>query len=179
MPLPRYLRQPLQKSPGFPHDHLGNYFVMKPAEQVVIAREVAAVEKRNGEFSIVGVVAVALTQCPRRRTQLQPQVPQFLREAANLIFESLLRGAISKKKKQIDIGIWKQPAAPESPCSHQGEVGRPCCVGRDNVAPEPSENIFHQPGSLRYGRAPVPRHLEFLLNARRFVAKGTSEFAHQ
>jgi hypothetical protein len=35
---------------------------MKPPKEVVVAREVAAVEKRNSELSVVGVEVVALAQ---------------------------------------------------------------------------------------------------------------------
>ena len=41
------------------------------------------------------------------------------------------------------------------------------------------ENIFHQPRALRHGRATVSGGFEFPLNARRFVAERTPQFADQ
>ncbi len=119
MALARDLGQALQQSLGFPHHQLGNYLVMQPPEQVVIACEITAVEERNGELSVVGVVAVALGQRPRSRTQLQPQVPQFLRKAANGILESLLGVAIGEEKQQIDVGIGEHPSTAESSSGNQ------------------------------------------------------------
>src|SRR5260370_37772339 len=119
----------------------------------MIAGEIAAVEKRNRELSIVGVEAVALAQHPRRRTQLQMQVPQFLRKAANGVFERLLRVAISKKKKQIDVGIRKQPSPAESSRGDQSEVGRLGRFERNDIAPQPCANVFTQPCALPDSRA--------------------------
>ena len=102
----------------------GNHFVVQFAEQVAIARQIAAVEQRDGELGIVGIVAVALGQRARGRTQLQPQVPQLLRKAPDGIFESLLRVAIAEEEQQIDIGIGKQPAAAKSSGGDQSEIRR-------------------------------------------------------
>ena len=99
------------------------YLATRGYARNTIARKAAAVEKRNGELGIVGVVAIALAQRPRRGTQLQPQVPQFLREAPHRIFESLLGSAISKKKKQIDIGIGEHPSPAEAACGDERKVG--------------------------------------------------------
>src|ERR1700704_4029747 len=96
---------------------------MEPAEQVMIAREVAAVEQRNGELGITGVEAIALAQHSRRGAQLPAQVPHFLREAADGIFENLLGLAVPEEKKQIDIGMREQPAPAKSSGSHQRKVG--------------------------------------------------------
>jgi hypothetical protein len=62
MALARDLRQPCSRAPGFAHHQLRNNLVVQPAEQIVVAREIAAVEKRNRELSIVGVVTVALAR---------------------------------------------------------------------------------------------------------------------
>ena len=45
VPLARDLGQPLQQRLGFAHDELGNDLVMQPPEQIVIARQIAAVKK--------------------------------------------------------------------------------------------------------------------------------------
>jgi hypothetical protein len=64
MPLARYLRQSLQQRLRFPHHHLGNQLVMEFPEKVAVAGKIAAVEKRNGEFRVIRVVAIALGQTP-------------------------------------------------------------------------------------------------------------------
>ena len=60
VPLARHFRQSLQQGLGFPHHDFGNHLIVQAPEKIVIAREIAAIEKRNREFGIVGVVAVAL-----------------------------------------------------------------------------------------------------------------------
>ena len=52
--------------------------LMVGADPSPVARQVAAIQKRNRELSIVGIVTVALSQRARRWTQFQAQVPQFL-----------------------------------------------------------------------------------------------------
>ena len=66
MPLPRHLGQPLQQWLRFPYHQLGDYFVVQPCEQLAVAGQVTAIEKRNGELGIVGIKAVAFRkQCAR------------------------------------------------------------------------------------------------------------------
>ena len=110
---------------------------------------------------------------PRSRTQLQPQVPQFLRETANGIFERLLGFAIAEEKEQIDIGVGKEPAAPEASGGYEAEIRRLGFIGRDEIAPKPRQDVFYQPGALRDGSAPVAGGFKLPLDARRFVVDGT------
>ena len=129
MPLPRHFGQPLQQWLRFPHHQLGNYFLVKPREQVAVARQVAAIEKRNGEFGVVRIKTVAFRQRPRRRAQLELQIPQLLREPPNRLFVSFFTPAIGVQKKQVNIGIREEPSAPEASSRHQRKVPRSLFVG--------------------------------------------------
>src|SRR5450432_2616529 len=169
MTLARDLGEALKQRLRFAHDQLGDHLVMQLAKQVAIAGEIAAIEKGNGELGIVGVVAVAFGERARGGTQLQTQVPQLLRKAANWVFVELLRFAVAKKKEQIDVGVGEKPAAAEAACGHEGEVGRFVVVRGNDVSPEASENVFDEAGALRDGGAAVAGGFEFTLNACRFV----------
>src|SRR5215469_6209868 len=130
---------------------------MQPAEQIAIAGKISAIQKRNRELSIVGVVTVAFGEGARSWTQLEAKVPQFLRETSYAIFEELLGITIAEEEKDIDVGVRKEPAAAESSRGHQGKIVRLRFVGGDHIVPEPSEDIFDQVGALCDTRAAVAR----------------------
>src|SRR5579871_2159298 len=152
---------------------------MQPPEKIAIAGKVAAIEKRNRELSIVGVVAVAFGQGAGSRAQLEPQIPQLLREAAHWIFKALFGVAVAEEKEKIDVGIGEEPATAEAPGSNQREIDRLAFVGGNDVAPQAEEDTFDQAGALRHRRAPVPSSLKLPVDARRLVVERTPQFADQ
>src|SRR3984957_20404685 len=182
MPLACDFRQPQQQGLRLPHHQPRNHFVVKLPEQIAVARQITAVEQGNRELGIVRVVAIALGQSARCRAQLQPQVPQLLRKPPHRIFEGLLGLAIAEKKQQINVGVRKQPSSPETACSHECEAHGPVersVPGRNDIPPQPLQNIFHQPRALRHGRSPITGRFKFPLNPRRFVAERMPQFADQ
>ena len=102
---------------------------MKSLKQIAITGQISAVEQRDGEFDIVGIEALAFGKCARRRAELQPQVPHFLREAADGVFESVFGAGAGMQKKKIDIGVGKEPSPSESAGCNQGETLGPCGIG--------------------------------------------------
>ena len=48
---------------------------MQTIEKVAVPRQIAAVQKRDGEFQVAGVKAVAFRESPRHGTDLQAEVP--------------------------------------------------------------------------------------------------------
>src|ERR1700686_2494351 len=152
---------------------------MQPHEQCRVTRQVAAIKKRNGELSIVWIEAVAFCQSPRCRTQLELQIPKLLRKSANRLFVGLPPAAIRIQKKQIDIGIRKQPAAPEAPSCHQREAARTSFVGRHQIPPKTLENLFDQPRPLRDRRTSVSGQSKLARNSRGFLSDRIPQFSDQ
>jgi hypothetical protein len=133
----RHLGQSLQQRLGLAHDQLGDDLVVKPPEQIAIAGEVAAVEERNGELSIVGD-RNGRTQpacaTPDSVSSAGPTIPARSLRTGSLKACSALRSA--KEKKQIDIGIREQPAAAESSGGQQGKAGKGLASsGENDIAP--------------------------------------------
>ena len=137
MPLVRHLSQPLQQRFRFPHHQLWDHFIVKPREQFTVARQVAAIQKRDGEFSVIWIKAIAFRKHPRCRAQLEFQVPQFLRESPDCLFVNFFAVTVGIEKKQINIRIRKEPAAPKTSGRHQREVSRPRFVSRHQIVPQP------------------------------------------
>src|SRR5208283_562092 len=124
MPRPRNFGQVLDQVLALPPDHARNNFFAQPCKKVAIARQVTAVEQRDGELNIVWIQPFALRQISRGWTQLQPQVPQLLRKPPDGIFEFTLGITPGVQKQQVNIGVGEKPAAPESASGYQREVFR-------------------------------------------------------
>jgi hypothetical protein len=62
---------------------------------------------------------------------------------------------IGIEEEQINIGIGKQPASSKSSVASNAKFRGPVISGRDQILPQPFQNIFNQPGALRYSGATV------------------------
>ena len=107
-------RQTLHDGLHFPHDQLGNQLVMQLHKQVLISRQISAIEQRNRELDILGIELIAFRESAGCGTQFHPQVPEFLRKPANAIPVFLLGAAISVKKKNVNVGVREKPSPSKS-----------------------------------------------------------------
>src|SRR5690349_21341773 len=133
--LPRDLRHPLQQSFGLFHDQLGNHFVVQAPEQIAIAGEVAAIEQRYSELRVIGIIALAFGERAGSWTELQTKVPELLRQAADRIFEALLRLTVSEKEQDIDVREREKPPTPEASSGNERHVCGLRLIAGDDVAP--------------------------------------------
>src|ERR1700730_5727685 len=85
--------QTLDNDSKLSRHQLRNQPVVQPSEKTRIASEVAAIEQRDRKFYIVRIKSLALGKRSRRGAQFQPEVPHFLREIPDLVFETPLDGA--------------------------------------------------------------------------------------
>ena len=120
MSLAQVLDQILALAP----DQLGNGLFVQLGEKFAIARQIPAVEQRDGELNVIGIQLFAFGQIARGRTKLQPQVPEFLRETSNRIFEFAFGTVTSAQEQQINVGVREEPAASESASRDQREILR-------------------------------------------------------
>src|ERR1700675_4942030 len=160
----RNLAQVLNQVLALPPDQTRHNFIAQPREKLAIARQIPAVEQRDGKLNIVWIQPFALRQTSRSRTELQPQVPQLLRKTPDGIFEFTLGIIPGVQKQQIDIGVGAKPPAPESAGCHKRKILRAVRIGRAGApggrsrwrtdydfVPEPLNNRIDQ------GRAPGNR----------------------
>ena len=161
----RDLGQALHQRLRLAHDQLGNHLVMEAIEKLPITQQVARVEQGNREFDIAGIEAITLAQRPGRGAHLHAQIPKLLRKAADGILVGRLHVARGVQKKNVDVGVRKQPAAPESAQRDQCESRWPTLFRRNNFLPESRHDGPDQASAMFYSRAPVTRSKEFLLDS--------------
>jgi len=89
---------------------------------------------------------------------------------------SLFSVVIGIEEEQIDIGIGKQPASSKSSGSYQGKIPRAVFFRRDQILPQPFQNIFNQAGALPYSCATIPSSREVPLDACRFLGVNLAQF---
>src|ERR1035441_1976075 len=117
----------------------GNDFFVQAGEKLGISGEVAAIEKRDSELDVIWIEAFALGKIAGGRTQLETQVPQFLRKTANRIFEFIFEFNFGPgvKEEDVDIGVGKKPAATEASGGDEREI-----LGEMRIGGRAAENDF-------------------------------------
>src|ERR1035441_5229136 len=113
----------------------GNDFFVQAGEKLGISGEVAAIEKRDSELDVIWIEAFALSEIAGGRTQLETQVPQFLRKTADRIFEFIFGPGV--KEEDVDIGVGKKPAAAEASGGDEREI-----LGKMRIGGRAAENDF-------------------------------------
>src|SRR3984957_15419702 len=179
MALARHFRKALQQSFRLPHNQLRNDLVMKPGVELLISQQKTAVQKRDCKFGIVRIEVVAFRDRPRRGTEFQFEVPQFLREAPHLLSMNFFGGAIGKQEQKVNVGIREEPAAAETPGGRQGKTSGLLLVGGNKLVPESSKDVFDQEPALRNGGPALPGGSKAQRNPRRLVGERTSPFTDQ
>ena len=128
---------------------LRNDVIVKPRKKLPVARQIAAIEKRNREFQVIRIDAIAFAQRAARGTQLQAQIPKLLRESANRLLDFCFGLVPSVKEQKINIGIGEKPFSSVATERNEGEILRPFRIGRDNFAPRSSCEGIDQLRSYR------------------------------
>ena len=98
---------------------------------------------------------------------------------AGLITAFVASIAVAEMEQEIDIGKGKQPASAKPSSGDKSEIRGSGLVGGNKIAPQPGKNVFHHACALGNARAPVSGDLKLSLDACRFVADRTPEFADQ
>ena len=150
---------------------------MQPRKQLMIAREMPAIQQRNREFGIGGFESRALGQRACGRAELQTQVPQVLRKFAQRFFEFLFRAVPRVQKQHVYVRKGEEPAPPEAAqrdyCKIRGSVRL-----RENVLlPQALDDGFDQRGPTQQSGLAVSRRGKQLFDARQFLRRYLAQFA--
>src|SRR5215472_11897358 len=162
--------QTLHQALHFAGYELGNHPIVQLEEQILIAREIAAIEKGNGELDVGRVEASTLTEQPRRRTQLPAKIPKSLRKLANGMLEPRFRFPVSVQEKQINVRVGKEPSPPKAAESGNGELARAPLIAGDDFLPQVPQDASNQHRTPSHCGASAACSCEFLGDSRRFFA---------
>ena len=175
----REVRQPLDDYTRLARYQLWNHGAVEAVENPFITGQIAAIQQRNRELHISRVESLAFGESARRGAELQFQIPYFLRKISNGIFERLIRLAGGVQKKNVHIGVRKEPAPAESAQRHKRKIGRPVQLGRDQLLPQPERNGFNESGARQDGCAAIAIFRKIILDTCRFGRIKIAEFAAQ
>jgi hypothetical protein len=105
--------------------------VVQSREKTPVARKIPAIEQRNRKLHIVRIELFAFGERPRGRTQLQPEIPDFLGKVAKLVLQLAFGPAAGVEKQNVDIRMGKKPPAPEPAKRKQRKIAGAFRVRRD------------------------------------------------
>src|SRR5215469_16924369 len=148
----------------------GNLPIVQLEEQILIPREIVAIEKGNRELDVGGVEASTLTEQPRRRTQLPAKIPDSLRKLPDGMLEPRFRFPVSVQEKQINVRVGKEPSPPKAAESGNGELARAPLIAGDDFFPQVLQDAFDQRCAPRNCGASAACSCEFLGDSRRLFA---------
>ena len=97
---------------GLAHHHARKNAGPQPFEELFIAADVAAVQKRNIEFDVAAVKFAAFGEGPGGGADAQVQIPERLAQRSDdLAAEIFFAAFLLIQKQEIDIRIGKQSRA--------------------------------------------------------------------
>ena len=115
--------KPVNDAAPFAQCDFGQRLRLQSLVQAVVAGDEAAVKQGEGEFDVVGVVAIAFLEGADHGAGAQAEIPHGLITAADGLAKLVLHLFVGAKIKQIDVGAREEFLAAEAAYGHQCQPG--------------------------------------------------------
>ncbi len=113
--------KPMHDATPFAQRDFGQRFVLQSLGETVIPGDEAAVKQREGEFDVVGVVAIAFLEGADHGAGPQTEIPHGLITAPDGLAKLVLQLFVGAKIEQVDVGTGEEFLAAEAAYGHQGQ----------------------------------------------------------